>query len=333
MVGGAFCLMRLLPLLDVLGSPVRQPVEAVVDGCLGAGGIADDVLIALDDFCQAVGPLQDFDLPASFEQGIAAVALLAAGAGRPYPAPVDERIAERAVGEWNALARLLADRSPPSASAVPADLVERERRARREDVRVLTASEHDPTAVLRRADRLAAERAAMRAELSVVPALFGGCPSGACGRDCTWPVCGSSAANCVRSRAFRPQQTLAARLRREHGAEAEPWYLVTLDLEAADDEPFEYLAEIGTDGHELRKVAQYMDGSLVRVDRAHPVSGGVHLAPDRLPPWPELEADPDRHVEETSAEFFERRWEEGLTGFVGRGAPAPEAAPGARPSW
>ncbi|MGW4197052.1 DUF6881 domain-containing protein [Streptomyces sp. NPDC005004] len=89
-----------------------------------------------------------------------------------------------------------------------------------------------------------------------------------------------------------------------------------------DDEPFEFVTEIGTDGYEVRKVAQYMDGRLVRVDRDHPLQGPVELSSERVPSWTELEDAEGLHVEETSAEFFERRWHEALTGFIGQCRPS-----------
>ncbi|MEW1910943.1 hypothetical protein AB0442_21225 [Kitasatospora sp. NPDC085895] len=79
---------------------------------------------------------------------------------------------------------------------------------------------------------------------------------------------------------------------------------------------------VGTDGYEVRKVAQYVDGRLVRVDRDHPLQGPVELGSEPVPSWTELEDAEDVHVEETSAEFFERRWQEALTGFIGQCRPS-----------
>ncbi|MFJ3337638.1 DUF6881 domain-containing protein [Streptomyces sp. NPDC086766] len=315
---GALCLIRLLPLLKVLESSVRQPVDEVIRGCLGSGEIADGVLIGLDEFCEAVGPLQDFDHPAFFEQSVAGMALIAAGAGEVEWSSADARVSEQAAGVWSTLTRLVNEQQTRGpASPTVADFAELERTAQREDERALVSRERDPMAVIRRADQLASAGPAMTAELSKVSALLGWRPSGPCGPQCTWPACESSASNCVRRRAFRPQQRLAARLRRKQGAEPRPWYLISINLLAADDKPFEFLTEIGTDGYELRKVAQYMDGRLVCVDRDHQRRGEVELGSERVPSWTELEADEDLHVEETSAEFFERRWKEGHTGFIG----------------
>ncbi|MER6299832.1 hypothetical protein ABT247_09685 [Kitasatospora sp. NPDC001539] len=200
---------------------------------------------------------------------------------------------------------------------VVADFAERERSAQREDERALDSGERDPMAVLRRADQLAPAGTAMRAELSKVSTALGWRPSGPCGLQCTWPVCEPSMANCVRHRGFQPQQTLAARLRLKQGAEAKPWYLISIDLSADGDEPFEFVTEIGTDGHELRKVAQYMDGRLIRVDRECQVQGEVKLSSERVPSLAELQGNDNLHVEETSAEFFEQRWQEGSRGFIG----------------
>ncbi|MEU1176626.1 hypothetical protein ABZ464_03075 [Streptomyces sp. NPDC005820] len=317
MTSGALCLMRLLPLLEVLESPVRHPVDEVIRGCLGSGEITDGVLISLDEFCEAVGPLQDFAHPAFFEQSVASMALTAAGAGEVQSFSADARLSEQAVGVWSTLTRLVNEHTRAAASLGVADFAELERSAQREDECALVSRERDPMAVIRRADQLASAAAAMTAELSKVSAVLGWRPSGPCGRLCTWPICESSASNCMRRRAFRPQQTPAARLRRKHGAESRPWYFVSINFLAADDEPFEFVTEIGRDGYELRKVAQHMDGRLVCVDRDHRVRGGVELGTERVPSWTELEADDDLHVEETSAEFFERRWQEGLTGFIG----------------
>lgn len=314
---GALCLIRLFPLLEVLESTVRQPVDEVIRGCLGSGEIADSVLIGLDEFREAVGPLQDLDHPAFFEQSVASLALIAAGAGEVQSFSADARISEQAVGVWSTLTRLVEEQTQAPASAGIADFAELERSAQREDERVLFSRERDPMAVIRRADQLALAGAAMTAELSKVSAVLGWRPCGSCGPPCAWPACGSSVSNCVRRRAFRPQQTLAAQLRRKQDAESRPWYLISINLLAADDEPFEFVTEIGTDGYELRKVAQYMDGRLVCVDRDHQLRGGVKLGSERVPSWTELEADDDLHVEETSAEFFDRRWKEGLTGFIG----------------
>ncbi|MBV2156685.1 hypothetical protein [Kitasatospora sp. SUK 42] len=317
MSSGTLCLIRFLPLLDVLKSPVRQPVDDVIRGCLDSREIADSVLIGLDEFCGAIGPLQDFDSPAFFEQSVASMALIAAGAGPAHSSSAEVRISERAVGVWSALARLMNDQAPVSAPPVVADFAERERSAQREDERALDSRERDPLAVIRRAEQLALAGTAMRAELSKVSTALGWRPSGPCGPQCTWPVCEPSAANCVRHRSFQPQQTLAARLQRKQGAESRPWYLISIDLSADSDEPFEFVTEIGADGHELRKVAQYMDGRLVRADRECEVRGGVELSSERIPSLAELEGNDDLHVEETSAEFFERRWQEGITGYIG----------------
>lgn len=79
---------------------------------------------------------------------------------------------------------------------------------------------------------------------------------------------------------------------------------------------------VGTDDYEVRKVAQYADGRLVHVDRDHPLPGPVELGSEPVPSWTELEDAEDVHVEETSAEFFERRWQEALTGFIGQCRPS-----------
>jgi hypothetical protein len=296
---------------------VRQPVDGVIRGCLDSDGIADSVLISLDEFCEAVGQLQDFDRPVFFERSIAGIALIAAGAGRVHSSPADVRISERAIGVWGALTRLVCDQMQVLTPPASADFAERERIAQREDEYALTSCEGDPMAVTRRADRLALGGAAMTAELAKLSTLLGWRSSEPCGLQCTWPVCEPSAENCVRHREFQPQQTLAARLRRKHGAEPRPWYLISMVLASDDDEPFELVTEIGADGYELRKVAQYVDGRLVCVDREHQMRGGVALNSERVPSWTELEANNDLHVEETSAEFFERRWKEGFAGFIG----------------
>ncbi|GAA1113062.1 hypothetical protein [Kitasatospora arboriphila] len=272
-VGGALCLMRFLPLLDVLASPVRRPVDDVIRGCLHSGGIADGVLISLDEYSEARGPRQDFDRPDYFEQTIADIALLTAGAGRTRSFSANTSANERAVEMWDVLARLMNERTQGSTPSVITDFAERERCAQREDEQALAVREHDPTAVTRRADQLASAVAATTAELSKVSAALGWRPSGPCGPPCTWPVCAPAAADCVRHRPFRPQQTLAARLRRKPGAEPRPWYVISLHFLADDDEPFEFVTEVGADGYEVRKVAQYVDGRLVRVDRDHPLQG------------------------------------------------------------
>ncbi|MFD6998752.1 hypothetical protein ACFWA5_21330 [Streptomyces mirabilis] len=88
------CLIRLFPLLEVLESTVRQPVDEVIRGCLGSGEIADSVLIGLDELCEAVGPLQDFNHLAFFEQSVAGMALIAAGAGEAQSFSADARTSE-----------------------------------------------------------------------------------------------------------------------------------------------------------------------------------------------------------------------------------------------
>ncbi|MFI6151616.1 DUF6881 domain-containing protein [Kitasatospora sp. NPDC051170] len=230
MTTGTLCLVRLLPLLDVLESPVRQPVREVVPG--------------------------------------------------------------------------------------GADFAERERTAQQEDEQALTSREGDPTAITRRAEQLALAGGAMTAELAELATALGWRPAGPCGLRCTWPACAPSAEGCVRHRAFQPQQTLAARLRRKLGAESRPWYLMSVDLASDDDEPFEFVTEIGADGYESRKVAQYMDGRLVCVDREHRTRDGVTLSSERVPSWTEFEANNDLHAEEASTEFFESRWQQGLTGSI-----------------
>ncbi|MGW3247617.1 DUF6881 domain-containing protein [Streptomyces sp. NPDC001070] len=318
-IGDALCLMRFLPLLDVLESPVRQSVDDVIRGCLGSGEITDSVLISLDEFCEAVGTLQDFDRPAFFEQSVAGLALVAVGAGQAHTYSANARVSEQAVVVWSALTRLPNDQMQVLTPPVIADFAERERSAQREDERALASRERDPMAVIQRADQLALASSAMTAELSKVATVLGWRPSGPCGLHCTWPVCESSAAaNCVRRRTFQRQQTLAARLRRRHGAESRPWYLIANDLLAeSDDQPFEFVTEVGVDGYELRKVAQYMDGRLVCVDREHRKRGGVELSSEPVPSWPELEKNKDLRIEEVPAEFCEQRWKQGLTASSG----------------
>ncbi|MQY14406.1 hypothetical protein SRB5_45730 [Streptomyces sp. RB5] len=314
-MNGILCLIRFLPLLDALQSPLRHSIDNFVRDYMNSGEIADGVLIELDDFREAIGPMLEYDNSLFFESSVASIALSVAETYSGNSRSAHGKTLEWAVGLWSALDRLLADRPELVTSLKAISFAERERNAQREDGFAI-ASKGENGVILRRIEQLSLTRISGAAELSRISTLLGWRPSGPCGSQCAWPSCKPHAVNCVRRPPFQPQQTLAARLRRKHGAEPKPWYLITLDYSPRDELPFEFVAEIGPAGYELRKVAQYIDGRLVCVDQNNRVRCGVILSPDPVPSWEELSNNPDMQAEETSEEFFEKRWEEGLEGFI-----------------
>ncbi|WP_169792571.1 DUF6881 domain-containing protein [Actinoplanes rectilineatus] len=297
-----WCLMRLHALLDALGSPLCGPVEETVRGLLGPDGVADDVLISLDEFEEAVGHLQEYDRPDYFQSVIAGIAVNAAGAA-PARMSVAVTVPEWAAGIWEALDRLVRH------TDLIADWADRERADQEDDQSALADAARDPAAITSRFAAVASSAELMTRRLAGVVRALGWQSTGACHELCAWPVCEPAAENCVRHRLFQPQQTLAARLRRRHGAEPQPWYLTVHHLGArSSGDPFETAVEVGADGYERRKVVGFRGGRKVRVDRDHPARDGVVLRAEPVPSWAELTNDPATVAEEVCADIFALRW-------------------------
>lgn len=92
----ALCLLRFLPLLAALESPVHRFVEAVADALIEGRRVPDDVLIALDEYREAVTSevLEPFE-PTYFPERLCTMSLCAAGAG-----PIDGSLLQKSQALW-----------------------------------------------------------------------------------------------------------------------------------------------------------------------------------------------------------------------------------------
>ncbi|MFE2301568.1 DUF6881 domain-containing protein [Streptomyces sp. NPDC059445] len=306
----AFYLMRLLPLLEAVGSSLASVVDGVIEGLVARGGVADDLVIRLDDYRQAAGEQIGFDLPpVGFEVWVCEIAILASGAearaGRP---PVETALRDaRAV--WGELSTLAAG---VSRTATAVGLRATEEAWQEEDAQVAAAAEGDPGLLDRHLARLRTVGSVNRSALEELVAELGWQPTGPCrGTACDWPSCSSETEKplCLHRRGFQPQQTLGAVLRRKKGQPSKPWFVRVMYLEAPDDEPFEILSEVGETGFETRKIVSYIDGTRVQVDASSTNARiGLETEPFRsLAEWRLLEV----FAEELSEQFFEEQWASG----------------------
>ncbi|MFE4701194.1 DUF6881 domain-containing protein [Streptomyces sp. NPDC056738] len=306
-LSGAFCLVRLLSLLEAAKSPLTSAVESVAEALLVRGDVSEDLVILLDDYRQAAGEQIGFDLPpVGFEVWVCEIAILACGAearaGRP---PVETALRDaRAV--WGELSTLAAG---VSRTATVVGLRATEEAWQEEDAQVAAAAEGDPGLLDRHLARLRTVGAVNRSALEELVAELGWQPTGPCrGTGCDWPSCSSETEEplCLHRRGFQPQQTLGAVLRRKKGRPSKPWFVRVMYLEAPDDEPFEILSEVGEMGFETRKIVSYIDGTRVQVDASSTNARiGLETEPFRsLAEWRLLEV----FAEELSEQFFEEQW-------------------------
>lgn len=305
---GVFCLIRTLPLLDVLDSPIKGAVESIIEGSLSGTPIPDSVLMLLDDYREARGELEDIFTPVYLQSGVASAAILVSEAQWPryYPKPAPADLEVETV--WQVFDECLARTRGVSALSLSNSAFAQEERSWQEaDKQAISRSETDPLALAQHLDQMRSMFAATRLALAELVAEFGWTPSGPCGDGCDWPSCKFETSRCVSHRRF--QQTLAGELRRRQGAQPETWYMLAGCPSHARDEPYESLSEISAEGYELRKVAYYGDDHAEWVD-ASGGSGRLALSRKPVPPFVELSSRDDIWVEEITSQHFERRWAE-----------------------
>lgn len=120
-LAGAFCLLRLLPLLDAVASPLGPSVGAVADALVAGRDVADDVLIALDDYRQAaLGEPGESFTPIDLQKFSCTIALRAAGAEVDGGAPDDAVLRSLVMTLWHDFYRNFVE--PPKRSLDPARL-------------------------------------------------------------------------------------------------------------------------------------------------------------------------------------------------------------------
>lgn len=302
---GAFCLMRLIPLLDAVGSPIRSAVERIAEALLAGEAVSDDILIHLDDYRQAAGEQIGFERPpVSFEVWIANITILAAGAetrlGRP---PVETALAD-ARDLWAELSTMIADASGSRGSR---DLDAEEIAWQHADEQAAQAATGDRAVAERHAVRLANMYEANRSLLQRIIEEKGWRATGPCrASQCDWPRCDSGELRCIKRRAFRPKQSLGAALRRKHGQSAERWFVRVMYLDASDEQPFEIISEISAAGYETRKIVGFVNGIRIPVDSGT-LNRGISLKVNIFPSISQLQS-PNLHVEELSERLFEELW-------------------------
>ncbi|WP_159400872.1 hypothetical protein [Streptomyces sp. NRRL B-24484] len=164
---GAFCLIRLLPLLGAVGSPLVPAVEGVVQALLAGSEMPDGVLIGLDDYRQAAGWHVGFDEPpVDFEERVCGMAILAAGVETRFGRPPLPAALDSAQYVWDELGTLAAD-----LRAAEAD-------RQQEDERVAAAAEDDPGPADRRLRQLRTAAEADRRVLERLVVDLGWRPTG-----------------------------------------------------------------------------------------------------------------------------------------------------------
>lgn len=301
---GAFCLIRLLPMLDTIDSAIKAPVGKVVEALLRGTTVDDEVLIYLDDFRQAAGPQIGFEqAPVSFEVAMCRIAIRATGVEAPFGRPALEAVLSDVKSVWWEIANLA---TGLGASDVASDLYDQELMWQGYDDQVGEVGAIDSHAI----DRYVAQlRAAFTMDgniLSRVALELGWSSTGPCGVGCDWPSCVSNMQNCISRNTFQPQQTLGAMLRRKHGQPARQWFVRVLDFDAADDEPWEIVSEVSAEGFEVRKIVGFISGSRIPVADEYP-SAKFPLIDTTFP----LIIDMQRAgvaAEELSKDIFEEYW-------------------------
>lgn len=215
----------MLPLLDVLESPITSAVEAVVEASLSGTPAPDAILMALDDYREASVDVRDVENPVYLQSEIATAAIHSSESQWPrYDVSVISADLN-AESLWQVFdACLVRARGISVMALVDSAFAQEERYWQAADAKAIERSERDPSALSRHLELLRSKFPEIRAALAALVAEFGwNTPSGPCGNSCDWPSCRSKTRECVRHRRF--QQTLAAELRRRQGAEPKAWYM------------------------------------------------------------------------------------------------------------
>lgn len=300
-------LVRLLPLLEAMGSPLAGPVWAVADRRLSGDPATDASLIELSDFLEASQWESGTDDAHGLEFRIAFLALMASGAGEPAWGDSPEGVLVNALGLWRTVdggvARVSVDVKP---FLQIEEFEAHEAQWQKRDRLVLADELVARSVVEERIDALVDDHDVRRAELVRVVTACGWESEGTCAVECDWPICAARKENCIESRLWR-QQSLGARLRRKNGAAAQRWYLEVLFYEERVDGAWEELLEISPDGHELRKIVRSARG-IETADAYHVTGDTCRLNQGSVPSFEEISARSDLAATEISAIDFERRW-------------------------
>lgn len=305
---GVFSLIRALPLLDVMASPIESEVREVVESSLAGKPVSPSVLEKLDDYREAGFACDGAVNSVKVQTWAATAAILVSEAQWPRYY-LTQKSADSAVETmWQVIDEHLArSRGVSAVSMSGSGFAQRERSWRVIDERVIALCDVDHSALVRHLDLLRERFSEARSELIDALKDIGFEPCGPCAKNCDWPECQAEVKECGRFR--RRQQTLGAELRRREGGRAEIWYLQAGFLENSNDEPYETLAEIGEDGFERRKVAYYDDGTI----RSESVNDKVRtdvLSETPIPSFVHLKARKGMWVEEMTRQHFEQRWDE-----------------------
>lgn len=257
-VRSCFCLVRLVPLLEVLRSPLVAPVEDVARRRLSGGQAADESLIALSDYCDALRQGPGCDHVRMFEFRIAFASLIVSGVGDPrWGAAEDGGVRVNARGLWRTVdADLGQARGFKGAPVGVGEFERREIAWQEREQSVFSSMRVLPVTVSSHRALLDSARDSSREDLAGVGVECGWRPMGPCGPRCDRPECAARPAACIERRRWQ-QQTLGARLRRKHGALTEKWYLELLYFEESSAGVREELIEVGEDGYERRKIITF----------------------------------------------------------------------------
>jgi hypothetical protein len=275
---GAFHLLRLIPVLEVLRSPLRPACEAVVRwGTTEGEVLADGILIALDDYREAAREADPgYTSSVYYDNSIALLALHTAGAASINGNPRGEIIVRVAEGIWQRISERIDNLARPgfdswdtapdeiqrmldSTQDDASGLVARERAWWSQDEHVIRDDLANLNAVSLYLAELGKFAEGSRAELAHIFDSLDVSSHGPCGTQCDWPACATDLKTCVRNREYQPHLSLAATLRRRNGAEPRPWYVRVLAYDPPPGEPCDFLIEIGADGYEKRKVGIHAD--------------------------------------------------------------------------
>ncbi|MBO1336305.1 hypothetical protein [Streptomyces sp. VRA16 Mangrove soil] len=310
---GVFPLLRTLPLLDVLESPIESAVREVVDSLLTGAPIPEDALILLDDYRGATAGLSDVARPEYLQSEIALVAVQI-GEARWMKRESPVHVHAYAETVWQVFDACLAKARGVSALTLSkTGLAEVERVRQEDDARAVAEGELDPTKLSDHLDLLRGGFTSARVRLAelVAECAWPIPVDGPCGRQCGWPTCAVDAGGCERHRRF--QQTLAAELRRRQGAEPKTWYMqVWYSASRVPGTPREIVSEIGADGYERRKLAYYDDERVEWVDGEGGGIGRLALEEEMILSMREFRDRGGCSVEEITGEYFQACWDEAL---------------------
>ncbi|MBR7839507.1 hypothetical protein KDL01_40000 [Actinospica durhamensis] len=303
-----FSLVRLVPLLEALGSPLAGSVRDVATCRLAGDPARNASLIELSDYLEASrwesGTADD---ARGLEFRIAFLGLTASGAGDPAWGASPEGVLVNALGLWRTVDGGMDRTSVDGERASRVGEFEgREAQWQGRERSAFADEEVTRSAVAEYVEALADDHEMSRAELTRVVAACGWESGGPCALGCDWPVCTAREPNCVEGRRWR-QQSLGARLRRKHGATTQKWYLEVLYYEERADGVWEELLEISPEGHELRKIVKTPRGTDA-ADVRQVAGDACRLNKGSVLSFEVISSRSDLAATEISAADFEHRW-------------------------